>query len=58
MLVFVDEDDWPIYSSAEVRLAALHALNNSLEFVKDNFEREVSFILFRLFNQTDTWFFL
>ncbi|KAI7885662.1 ARM repeat-containing protein [Lichtheimia hyalospora FSU 10163] len=24
----------------EVRLAALHALNNSLEFVKDNFERE------------------
>ncbi|KAJ8657351.1 hypothetical protein O0I10_006904 [Lichtheimia ornata] len=25
---------------AEVRLAALHALNNSLEFVKDNFERE------------------
>jgi importin subunit beta-1 len=27
--------------SSEVQLAAIHALFNSLEFVRDNFEREV-----------------
>jgi hypothetical protein len=29
-------------NSAEVQLAAVHALYNSLEFVKENFAREVS----------------
>lgn len=29
--------------SAEVQLAAIHALYNSLEFVRENFEREVCF---------------
>ena len=28
--------------SPDVQLAAIHALYNSLEFVRDNFEREVS----------------
>lgn len=32
---------WLCIYSQEVRLAAIRALNNSLEFVKDNFEREV-----------------
>lgn len=41
-----------MYSSAEVRLAALHALNNSLEFVKDNFEREVSFYPIHVIQQS------
>lgn len=31
--------------SAEVQLAAIHALFNSLEFVRENFEREVGIIL-------------
>lgn len=31
--------------SAEVQLAAIHALYNSLEFVRENFEREVCFFL-------------
>ena len=30
--------------STEVQLAAINALYNSLEFVRDNFEREVRFI--------------
>jgi importin subunit beta-1 len=32
--------------SPEVQLAAIHALFNSLEFVRDNFEREVRFTRF------------
>jgi importin subunit beta-1 len=32
--------------SPEVQLAAIHALFNSLGFVRDNFEREVHFIHF------------
>ena len=31
--------------SAEVQLAAIHALYNSLEFVRENFEREVRSLL-------------
>ena len=31
--------------SNEVQLAAIHALYNSLEFVRENFEREVRFLL-------------
>lgn len=30
--------------STDVQLAAIHALLNSLEFVRDNFEREVRFL--------------
>ena len=37
--------------SVDVQLAAIHALYNSLEFVRDNFEREVS----RIFGYPSNW---
>ena len=33
--------------SADVQLAAIHALYNSLEFVRENFDRDVRFFAYR-----------
>jgi len=43
-------------TNEEVTLAAMHALYNSLDFVKDNFEREVSIVLLSLVFRLLTWF--
>jgi hypothetical protein len=37
--------------SQEVQLAAIHALFNSLEFVRENFEREVNLLAFQGYSE-------